>query len=309
LVEDAARLHAARWRRAIRVHLEHEPTPDLGAAGLLELIGEREDVRRLRSIARSARKSSQTADLGRALSRRVAHRIWVEDQGRLTIHCGERVVPGTSIRRKVLALLCFLISRSFSATKDQVLDALWPDLSPDVAANSLNQTLYFLRRVFEEDYAEDLSPGYVWNDSDLVWLDAELVRTRSTDCRSMLRGFSTRPSAEEVGSLVGLYEGRFALDFEYEEWAGSYRESLHASYLEVVERSVQDDLNTGHFDRGIANARRALEVDPGAEQIEVSLLRLYKATGAHAAAAEQYTHYSAVIRDELGLEPPTLESL
>ena len=67
--------------------------------------------------------------------------------------------------------------------------------------------------------------------------------------------------------------------------------------------------DAGHFDRGIAIARRALEVDPTAENIEVSLLRLYKATGAHAAAAEQYAHYSAVIRDELGIEPPTLESL
>jgi DNA-binding SARP family transcriptional activator len=189
------------------------------------------------------------------------------------------------------------------------LDALWPDLAPDVAGNSLNQTLYFLRRVFEEDYSEDLSPGYVWSDSDLVWLDAELVSTRSTTCRAMLRSFTERPSPEEVELLVETYVGRFALDFEYEEWATAYRDPLHASYLEVVERAVLDDLDGGHFDRGIAIARRALEVDPGAEQIEISLLRLYKATGAHAAAAEQYAHYAALVREELGVEPPTLESL
>jgi DNA-binding SARP family transcriptional activator len=309
LVFSAARLHDARWRAAIRRHLDSTVTPDLVAARLLEEIGEKEDVRRLRAIAKKARRNAQGADLGRALSRRVAHRVVVEDQGRVSIICGEREIPGTSIRRKVLALLCFLIARGFAATKDQVLDALWPDLSPDVAANSLNQTLYFLRRVFEEDYSEDLSPGYVWNDSDMVWLDAELVTSRSASCRTLLRGFEDRPTPDEVDQLVGMYLGRFALDFEYEEWAASYRDPLHASYLDVVERAVMDDFHGGHFDRGISIARRALEIDPGAEQVEVSLLRLYKATGAHAAAAEQYAHYAAVVRGELGVEPPPLDSL
>ena len=33
------------------------------------------------------------------------------------------------------------------------------------------------------------------------------------------------------------------------------------------------------------------------------------ATGAHSAAAEQYAHYAAYLREELGLEPPPLASL
>ena len=106
-----------------------------------------------------------------------------------------------------------------------------------------------------------------------------------------------------------MYTGRFALDFEYEDWAAPYRDSLHASYLQVVERALAADLGTGHFDRGIRVARRALDVDPGAEPVEVSLLRLYRASGAHAAAAEQYAHYATTLREQLGIEPPPLESL
>jgi flagellar hook protein FlgE len=34
-----------------------------------------------------------------------------------------------------------------------------------------------------------------------------------------------------------------------------------------------------------------------------------RVTGAHAAAAEQYAHYAAMVREELGVEPPPLESL
>ena len=76
------------------------------------------------------------------------------------IRVAERQIPGSAIRRKVLALLCFLLTKpDLASTRDQVLDALWPDLDPLDAVNSLNQTVYFLRRILEEDYVDDLSPG------------------------------------------------------------------------------------------------------------------------------------------------------
>jgi DNA-binding SARP family transcriptional activator/tetratricopeptide (TPR) repeat protein len=311
LIATAARLHPARWRTALRegLALEHEPV-DLAAARLLEEVGDRSDVARLRRLAKSGRRTRDATNLGRSLSRRLAPAVRVEDQGRVSLTVGDRDVVGTSVRRKVLALLCFLITRpEISATRDQVLDALWPELDPDIAINSLNQTLYFLRRVFEENYSEDLSPGYVHHDSDVIWLDPELVTARSVECRRMVHGFPPRPSPDDVERLTLLYRGRFALDFEYEEWASAYRDSLHAAYLEIVERSVIDDFTSGHYDRGIRIARRALAVDESAEQIEVSLLRLYRVSGAHAAAAEQYAHYATYMRDELGVEPPSLDSL
>jgi DNA-binding SARP family transcriptional activator len=196
-----------------------------------------------------------------------------------------------------------------ASTRDQVLEALWPDLDPLDAVNSLNQTVYFLRRVLEEDYVDDLSPGYLHHDSDLIWLDPDLVRSRSNECRRLVKALPASPDPAAVSHLVDEYQGRFALDFEYEEWAAPYRDWLHASFLEVVERAVTGDIESGHFARGINLARKVLDIDPAAEQIEVSLLRLYRASGAHAAAAEQYGHYAGVMRDQLGVEPPPLDSL
>lgn len=307
----AAMTHPARWRFELRRAIDGGEEGQSHAVGrLLEDIGERQDVRRLRAIARRRKRDPLTAGLGRSLARRVAHQVRFEDQGRVTIQIGPRVVPGSALRRKVLALACYLISRpQLSSTRDQVLDALWPDLDPTVAVNSLNQTVYFLRRVFEEDYVEDESPGYLHHDSDVVWLDPDLVSSRSADCREFLRTLGSNPAPDEVDRLLVHYRGRFALDFEYEEWAADHRDGLHAAFLEVAERSVRSDLASGHYDRGIRVARAALLVEPSAEQIEVTLLRLYRLAGAHAAAAEQYTHYAGVLRDQLGVEPPPLESL
>jgi DNA-binding SARP family transcriptional activator len=309
-IATAANMHSARWLFALRRYVDMTERPSLEAAQLLEQIGERDDVVRLRRIAKDRRRSPSFAPLGRALARRTADLVFVEDQGRVSLRIGKRSIPGGEIRRKVLALLCFLITRpDLSGTRDQVLEALWPELDPEVAVNSLNQTLYFLRRVFEENYTEDLSPGYVKHDSDVIWIDAGLLKSRSREARTLIRGFGSRPTPEDVEALVTIYRGRFALDFEYEEWAAAYRDSLHASFLEIVERSVLDDFRSGHYDRGIAVARQALEIDSSAEQIEVGLLRLYRVTGAHSAAAEQYEHYASVMRDELGVEPLPLDAL
>jgi DNA-binding SARP family transcriptional activator len=190
-----------------------------------------------------------------------------------------------------------------------VLDALWPDFDPSDALNSLNQTVYFLRRVFEPSFQEDLSPGYLNHEGDVVWLDSDLVQSRSQQCWSLIRGLPIEPSPAEVSMLSETYRAPFALDFAYEEWATAYRSSLQSSYLQVIERSIHADTETGHFGRGILIARRALDVCPEADNIELSLLRLYKLSGSHAAAAEQYAHYSSWLRETIGVEPPALESL
>jgi ATP/maltotriose-dependent transcriptional regulator MalT/DNA-binding SARP family transcriptional activator len=310
-VSRAARAHPKRWRFALRAQVDAAQIGEgMGAARLLETIGERSDVRLLRSYARRQRRISGASLLGRRLARRLADQVFVEDQNRVSIRVGERLIVGSTVRRKVLALLCFLLTKpDLACTRDQVLEALWPDLDPLDAVNSLNQTVYFLRRVLEEDYVDDLSPGYLHHDSDLIWLDRDLVKSRSNECRQRVKALPISPDPSAISRLVDEYSGRFALDFEYEEWAAPYRDWLHASYLEIVERAVTSDIETGHFERGIYLARRVLDVDPAAEQVEVSLLRLYRASGAHAAAAEQYGHYAGMMRDELGLEPPPLESM
>ncbi len=110
-------------------------------------------------------------------------------------------MPGSTIRRKVLALLCFLLTKAeMSSTRDQVLDALWPDLDPPDAVNSLNQTVYFLRRVIEENYVDDLSPGYLHHDSDLIWLDPELISSRSNECRQLIKALPPEPTPDQVAN-------------------------------------------------------------------------------------------------------------
>jgi DNA-binding SARP family transcriptional activator len=172
----------------------------------------------------------------------------------------------------------------------------------------LHQTVYFLRRVFEPEYVEDLSPGYLHHDPDLLWLDRELVNCRSHEYRRITASIGALATPAQAQLVSDVYSGKFALDFAYEEWATPIRDSMHARYLEIVERAVTHDADCGQMDRAIRLAQRALDIDPQLDEVEKSVIRLYTVVGAHAAAAEQYGHYS-LGQSDLGLDPPSFEDL
>jgi DNA-binding SARP family transcriptional activator len=308
IMEQEAHARPERWRQPLRTAIEHgSRRSKVRAASLLELVGQTHDVRRLREFAK---QSKGTAFVGRGLARRVADRARIADLGRVTILIGNRSVGGDRVRRKVLALLCYLITRpGMAAARDQVVDALWPDQDPVAAANSLNQTVYFLRREFEPRYVDDLSPGYLRHETDLIWLDSELISSDSDACRGAIEAARKSTSWASVDLVSRSYSGRFALDFEYEEWATGYRDNLHASYLAIIEEAVSEDILAARFDRGIELCRRALDVDPSCEPIERQLLTLYRLTGSRAAAEEQYRHYAAALKDDLGLTAPPLSEI
>jgi DNA-binding SARP family transcriptional activator len=182
-------------------------------------------------------------------------------------------------------------------------------MDPEAGANSLNQSTYFLRRILEPGCEDDTSAGYLRSRADLIWLDPELVRSRSSECLELMQMIRRDPAPEFVVKLAESYKGRFAADFIYDDWASAFRDSLHAAFLDRVERAITSDTNAGAFDRALCVAQLAMQADPDAEQIELCLLKLYRRTGANAAAAEQYAHYASVLRDQLGMEPPPLDSI
>ncbi len=212
-------------------------------------------------LARAATRRPDAAGLGRQLARRLAEHVYVEDQGR---DLARNRVP----RRPRLdgpsqgsgdALLSSSLGQSMSATRDQVLDALWPELDPEIAVNSLNQTIYFLRTSARRGTIRTTS-RQATSTTTLMWcgLILNLFQAEPWNAGSSFDEFPDAARARTTWrGLTLLYRGRFALDFEYEEWAAAYRDNLHATYLEIVERSVLDDFTSGHYDRGITVARRA----------------------------------------------------
>jgi DNA-binding SARP family transcriptional activator len=295
-IREEARLRPARWSSALRRRFETDPV----AAELLASTGDANDAAVMRTAAANKK---WLRPLAAQLTRRVAVRARLHDLGRVGLEVNGAALR-RPLRRKVLALLCLLATRpGLAVTRDEAIEAIWPDLGPDTAVNSLHQTIYFLRRVFEPDYKEGYSAGYIAFDGEVLQLDPELVDIDSRRAWGLIDRARSGAS-EAVLELVEIYRGSFALDFAYEEWASGYRENLHAAILAVAEAAIRSALVRGDVDTAIAVGQKILATDPHADAIELELLRAYKAGGRQAAAAEQYVHYSSYLRSELGAEPP-----
>jgi DNA-binding SARP family transcriptional activator len=189
------------------------------------------------------------------------------------------------------------------------MDAMWPEMDPAAAVNSLNQSVYYLRRVFEPEYTEETTAGYVHQDSDVLWLDTDLIESQSARCAALVSEWERTREDSLVRELSATYGGKFALDFSYEDWSVDFRDWLHVAYLRAIEAQIKKDIDDGNFDAGVAITRRALELDARQEDLELSLFRLLRNSGAHSAAAEQFARYANVMRGDLGVEPPSLDSV
>jgi LuxR family transcriptional regulator, maltose regulon positive regulatory protein len=307
VVGRSVRSNPDRWRHFLRQPL-HGPSGLQAdrAASLLEEVGLAVDVELLRDYGRKGRRSA--ARWGDALTRRLAPRLWVDDLGLVDLRIGDRYIDGRSVRRKALALLTYLLTQPHgAATPDQLIEALWPDMDPDAALNSVHQTIYVLRRVIDHLYRAGQSPEYVHFESDMIWLDADLVDSRSWKCQAQLSGREW--PVERIHAVLATYQAPFAGDFAYEEWASAYRDRLHALYLGLVEQAVAGKIGPSDLRWRLWVGQQVLLVDPSADAVEAQVIGLYRAIDATTAAREQYAHYAAAMREQLGLEPPQLDEL
>jgi DNA-binding SARP family transcriptional activator len=301
-----------RWRPVLRRVIEKaRPGDAFAAAALLAEIGEERDARLLQQWERHQKRWFRDARYSQRLSRRISPTLVVRDLGKTALSLGTRSIPITGVRRRAASLLLYLASRPRqTATRDQVLDALWPDQDPIGSGNSLHQTLFFLRReLVEHPKGQRPLVEYVPVASDVVYLVPELVHVDSVAFVRQAGEVATkRPDSAEAMALVQSYEGGFAPEFEYEDWAIQWREHTHAVFLSLAERAARARL-PGRAADATAILRHALEVDPTAIELKALLAAAMYLAGSQVAARMLYQQYTREAVDEFGEQPPTLPEL
>lgn len=304
--------HPGRWLPVLRRSLATgTPASSLSAARLLVRFGTGADVPRLVAYERVNRKRLRGARLTRDLLTRVSPRLQVKDLGRVRFDIDGRQVPLTDTRRKSASLLIYLLARPGStATREQVLDDLWPDSDPSAASNSLHQTLYFLRRDIDPWYEDEASPDYIVYEAEMLWLHPELVSSDSRMFMAEASGAGFRElDIDDKIKVVESYTGRFAPEFEYEEWALSWRDRLQASYLAIAMTTVKELCEAGRLAEASRVCNLALTVESTALDIEQALVWVYASMGATSAAVEQHAHFARAYRSDLGLDAPSLTTV
>ena len=238
----------------------------------------------------------------------------VHDLGPLSIEVAGRRIEGTAIRPRSVALLHYLATRPrHAATRDEAIDALWPEAEAQAGLNSLNQAIYHLRRALDPDYDLALQEGtptpYIRHEAEMVTVNLDLVSFDSAQLRSTLDAVRRRARVDQIDDLLDSYLGPFGVEVPFEPWAEQHRSALDVGIFSVIEREMVAAYSVGDIDRAIDLALRAVRIDPTDGAMLEHLALLLEESGSIAGARRAAARAVSALR-EMDIAPnPELQRL
>jgi predicted ATPase/DNA-binding SARP family transcriptional activator len=205
-------------------------------------------------------------------------------------------------RRAAAVVKLLALAPSHRLHREQVIEALWPELDGEAAANNLRVAMHRARSRLEEAGAprgrflvrdgEDVALAA----ADAVWIDVDAYEA------ALARAWLTEDPAVSREAL-DHYAGDLLPEDLYEDWAANRRAELRASYLTLLARLAQLHEQRGELGRAIATLQRLLVAEPLDEPAHLVLIRLFARAGETRQAVTQYERLTELLERELGTEP------
>jgi DNA-binding SARP family transcriptional activator len=215
----------------------------------------------------------------------VSDTVTIRLLGAFAIEIDGRTVPDAAWRHQRAADLVKILALApgHRLTRDQVIDTLWPSLSPTAGGANVRKAAHRARQATGE-------PGVIGIGGGMVVLgpgrrvETDVARFESALDRAESGG---GPGAFRVA--VSLYRGDLLPDDRYAEWSGSRRDRLRWRYTRAL--------------AGAGMWGRLVDVDPIDERAHREIMRGHLQNGDRAAALRQYEVLRETLRDELGVAP------
>jgi len=225
--------------------------------------------------------------------------------GKLEIWQGARLIEKRTLsqRRAGELLGLLLVSPGHSLSRDQAVEALWPDLEPAAAQMRFHHATSTLRRALEPDLPDKFPSRYL--DIETGQITLRLPPGSSVDSES----FEQCVRQKHWAPAITLYRGDLLPDALYADWAVAPRESLIQLYLRALLALAQDQLTT-HPQEALESCRHVLAREPWQEQAVLLGMRACLALNDRAGALRLYRKLASALENDLGAQPQEeLESL
>ena len=205
--------------------------------------------------------------------------------GGFDVRIGAALVPGDAwTHRRASDLVKVLaLSDRRRLQRDQVVEALWPDLPADAGAANLHKAAHYARRTLGDTDAIVLHEGRVelWPSASI---EVDAVRFEKEAEKALSAG-----DAAACNRAVTLYGGELLPDDRYREWTIATRDRLRDLYLQTL--------------RAASLWERVVAEDPTDEEAHRALMRMHAGAGNRSAALTQFHTLSDALMRELGLDP------
>lgn len=212
-------------------------------------------------------------------------------------------------RRRARALLgCLLSQPGRRMGREQVMEALWPELDVETAANRLNGAVHELRQILEPEIERPAASKLLrlerdilmLADSSRIWVDAEVFETLLNHINMTRDQAQVEHMLEEAWEL---YEGDYLLEELYSEWAAARRESLRRGWMGLLLNLASLRAERGALTSAIEPLDRLLTADPTHETAVRRLMVLLTQLDRRGEAIRAYQRLEKILKRDYESDP------
>jgi DNA-binding SARP family transcriptional activator/EAL domain-containing protein (putative c-di-GMP-specific phosphodiesterase class I)/CheY-like chemotaxis protein len=230
--------------------------------------------------------------------------------GKLSIdHRGEVFEPdGLLGRRAELVFAMLAAEHDRAVSRDELADALWPELLPDSWAAAVRGIVSEVRRYLDRaglegsDMLRPMHSGYRLRLPPGIAVDVDEVRDGLAQARAQMAAGEYAEAASRAEWGADQAKLPFLPSHE-SEWADTVRTNLVAIHVASLEVQVQA-LAQARDLRGAARAaERLVRAEPYSEAAHQLRIRVLGDAGDQAGAMQAYEQCRATLESELGIAP------
>ncbi len=211
-------------------------------------------------------------------------RFRIELIGGFRVRCGDEAGLEEQLGTRAAELVQILaLSEGRSLGRDDMIEALWPQLGADAGGANLRKAAHFARRALGDQRAVVLHRGTV------ALLPERSVEIDIDELRRAAAAATVRGDIEAARALAAELDGELLPQARYLAWADTAREELRKLRLGLL--------------RLAGDWEQVADLDPTDESACVELMRSELAAGGRAAAIRSYGRLRVALRDELGVVP------
>lgn len=207
-------------------------------------------------------------------------------------------------RRKVKALLAYLVLHDGPHSREELAALLWGD-TPDLAARaSLRTALSVLRRQLGADLLLIERETIQLNPEFSLWTDVREFEQLLSQAERSIRIPPTNaaPPPDLWLRPAALYRGDLLADF-YDEWIVPLREEFRTRYIHALLYATEQLRAQSEYGRALEVAGTVLTYDPANERAHQHMMFCYVVLGKRQAALEHYEQAKRALEAELAIEP------
>ncbi len=272
------------------------------------LTGDADSARAAEERLRELGARGYRAALSSLLPRDAGLPLVVQALGRFRVLRGGEPIPLTAWQsRKARDLLKILVARRGRPTpRDFLMEAMWPEQSPERLGNRLSVLLSTVRTVldpekrFDADHFIAADRSSLWIQSENLAVDVERFLLAASEALAALREGSPEATAK-LAAAEAAYSGDFLEEDAYEDWAVGLREEARVAYTEVARALAEDASDRGDADAATRYYLRVLERDPYDEPAHLGLIAALDAAGRHGEARRRFRAYCQRM-ESIGIE-------